>query len=224
MNYLLKRGEQQYGPYTLAELQQYVQSGNIAMTDLAQSEGMTGWAPISQVIGNVAVPVAPSAPGYSQPFQPQAGFVDPTLVPMPSYLQLPWWALLLAEIFTRGIFTIVWAMMQGNWARKLNGDRNIMVLLAMCPAGVIAFFIAAVGSAVSEKPVGMALGFLFFMGGLAAYTVGQFKIKAAMEEYYNSKENAGLQLDGVMVFFFGTLYLQHRINAIHQWRQTGFLN
>ena len=65
MNYFLKRGEERYGPYSLAELQQYVQSGNIAMTDLAQSEGMADWAPIAQVIGNVAVPVA--APAYVQP-------------------------------------------------------------------------------------------------------------------------------------------------------------
>jgi len=29
------------------DLQKYVRSGNIAMTDLTQSEGMSDWAPIS---------------------------------------------------------------------------------------------------------------------------------------------------------------------------------
>ena len=56
MNYFITRGEQQYGPYSLAELQRYVQQGNIALTDQARSEGMTDWVPVSQIIGNVSVP------------------------------------------------------------------------------------------------------------------------------------------------------------------------
>ena len=53
MQYFVQRGDQKFGPYTLAELQRYVQSGNIAVEDLAQSEGMTAWAPVSQILGNI---------------------------------------------------------------------------------------------------------------------------------------------------------------------------
>ena len=53
MQYFVKRGEQSFGPYSLADLQRYVQSGNIAATDLTQSEGMTEWVPVSQVLGNI---------------------------------------------------------------------------------------------------------------------------------------------------------------------------
>jgi hypothetical protein len=55
MNYFIRRGDQQYGPYTLGDLQRYVASGNILVTDLARSEGMADWVPVSQVIGNIPV-------------------------------------------------------------------------------------------------------------------------------------------------------------------------
>jgi hypothetical protein len=63
-----------------------------------------------------------------------------------------------------------------------------------------------------------------FFGGVIAYIVGVFKIKAAMEEYYNSTENIGLRLSGGMTFFFSTVYLQFHINKIAKWKQTGELS
>ena len=56
MNYFIKRDEKEYGPYSLADLQKYVASGNILLTDLCRSEGLTDWVPVSQVIGNIPVP------------------------------------------------------------------------------------------------------------------------------------------------------------------------
>ena len=41
MNYFIKRDLQEYGPYTLSELQRYVASGNVLLTDLCHSEGAT---------------------------------------------------------------------------------------------------------------------------------------------------------------------------------------
>ena len=40
MNYSVKRGEQEFGPYTLAALQQYVAQGNISQQDLARRLGV----------------------------------------------------------------------------------------------------------------------------------------------------------------------------------------
>jgi GYF domain 2 len=58
MNYFVSRDGQEYGPYTLSDVQRYVASGNIAVSDLARSEGMTDWAPVSQIVGNIPVLVA----------------------------------------------------------------------------------------------------------------------------------------------------------------------
>jgi hypothetical protein len=62
VNYFISRNDQQYGPYTLADLQRYVASGSIFVSDMARSEGMTEWVPVSQVIGNIPVPVAAVRP------------------------------------------------------------------------------------------------------------------------------------------------------------------
>ena len=42
MNYFIKREEKEYGPYSLADLQKYVASGNMLLTDLCRSEGLSG--------------------------------------------------------------------------------------------------------------------------------------------------------------------------------------
>jgi hypothetical protein len=62
MNYFISRNGQEYGPYTLADLQRYVAAGSILVTDMTRSEGMTDWVPVSQVIGNIPVPVVAAHP------------------------------------------------------------------------------------------------------------------------------------------------------------------
>jgi uncharacterized RDD family membrane protein YckC/Tfp pilus assembly major pilin PilA len=52
----INRDGQNYGPYSLDEVRQYLASGNLIATDLAWFEGASGWMPLSQVPG-----VAPSA-------------------------------------------------------------------------------------------------------------------------------------------------------------------
>ena len=53
--------------------------------------------------------------------------------------------------------------------------------------------------------------------------IGIFSIRSAMEDYYNSRENIGLMLSGVMTFFFRTIYLQYHVNRIAKWKKTGVL-
>src|SRR6478672_11457380 len=70
MKYYVQRQLNEYGPYTLADLQRYVAQGSILLTDLTRSEGMTDWVPVSQVIGNIPAPQpAPVAqmPGSAMP-------------------------------------------------------------------------------------------------------------------------------------------------------------
>ena len=62
MNYFISRNGQEFGPYTLGDLQRYVASGNILVSDLTRSEAMTDWVPVSQVIGNIPVPLMGQAP------------------------------------------------------------------------------------------------------------------------------------------------------------------
>jgi GYF domain 2 len=210
MEYFVKRGDQRFGPYSLADLQQYVQAGNLTGGDLAQSEGMTDWVPLLQVLGNIpATAVSGGGVAVLAPAEPQ-------LVPLPPNLH--WLIVLVLGLVTRQLFNLIWALVQGNWARNLSGDNKPLVLVAMYPAGMVAGILTIVlyrGMA--------ALGGIFFLAGAIVYLFGMFSIKAAMEEYYNSTENIGLQLSGAMTFFFSTVYIQYQINSIARWKKTGVL-
>jgi hypothetical protein len=213
MEYFVRRGEQRFGPYSLSDLQKYVQSGNLVASDLAQSEGMTDWVPLTQVLGNI--PAMAMAGGVAV-----ATIAEPQLVELPPNLH--WSIVLILGLITRQLFNLVWALVQANWARKLIGDNKPMVLVAMYPAGMVAGVLTILlfrgqGSAIA------GLGFLFILAGAIVYLFGVFSLKAAMEEYYNSTENIGLQMSGAMTFFFSTVYLQYHINSIARWKKTGVL-
>ena len=96
MEYFVKRGEQRFGPYSLSDLQQYVQSGNLAAGDLAQSEGMTDWVPLSQVLGNIPA-MAMAGGGVAV-----ATAAEPQLVELPPNLH--WSIVLILGLLTRQLF------------------------------------------------------------------------------------------------------------------------
>ncbi|HUM04358.1 MAG TPA: DUF4339 domain-containing protein [Terriglobales bacterium] len=206
MQYFVKRGEETFGPYNLTDLQRYVQSGNILNDDLAQSEGMTDWAPVSQILGNIPAP-APAA-AVAGP--------APELVPLPPNLH--WLIVLFLDIVTRQLFNLIWALILANWARKLINNNKPMVLVAMYPASMIAGILVIAADRSLDW-----LGGLFIIAGAIVYLVGIFSVKHAMEEYYNSTENIYLRLSGVMTFFFSTIYLQYHVNKIAKWKKTGVL-
>jgi uncharacterized protein DUF4339 len=210
MEYFVKRGEQRFGPYNLSDLQRYVQSGNILTDDLAQSEGMADWVPVSQVLGNIPSPAADNAAFAAAAPQAQ-------LVPLPPNLH--WAIVLVLVVVTRQLFNLIWALVQANWAKNLSGDNKPLVLVAMYPAGIVAGVLTLM---VFRQAAW--LGGLFIIAGAIMLLVGVFSIKHAMEEYYNSTEMAGLSMSGAMTFFFGTIYIQYHINRLARWKKTGVLS
>ena len=222
MNYTVKRGEERFGPYSLADLQKYFQEGRVLPGDFAQSEGMTEWVPVSQILGNIPLPAFAPAGGAS---------TVPAQEPVPLPPNLHWAILLVILVILRVLqsmldllFSWIWALILANWARKLSGNNKAMVLVAMYPAGFVAGIMAFGVAASSHEEGFFALGGLFILAGLIAYIVGIFRIRDAMEEYYNSRENIALTLSGVMTFFFSTIYLQYHVNRIARWKQTGVLS
>ena len=53
--------------------------------------------------------------------------------------------------------------------------------------------------------------------------VGVFKMRAVLEEYYNTVEPINLRLSGVMTFFFALFYFQYHFSRIANWKKTGYL-
>ena len=65
----VSRDGQNFGPYSLAQARQYVQSGQILPTDWAWYEGAQDWAPVSHIPELAAiVPIPPPMP---IPIRPQ---------------------------------------------------------------------------------------------------------------------------------------------------------
>lgn len=94
----------------------------------------------------------------------------------------------------------------------------------MYPAGMISGGVLAVIGKSSDEAAMSGLGGVLIIVGVICLIVSVFKIKDAMEEYYNTVEDIGLSLSGAMTFFFSVIYIQYHINRIARWKKTGVLS
>jgi len=197
MNYMLMRDGQQYGPYTLADLQRYVAAGNVLITDLVKSEGMENWVPLSQVIGNIPVPVAP---------------VQPAAVPMSSQYPAPpdlhWGILLAIDIVTCGLFGWAWIIVEAAWVKKVQPQSKGFTYVV----AAVGLFVVATIASLSHSS--QAFGAAINLAAIALWLMGIFGMKSAIEDHFNTAEPIGLRLSGVMVFFFNVIYFQYHFNEI----------
>jgi hypothetical protein len=218
MDYLVRRGEQQFGPYTLAEMQEYAQSGRILPADLAKSDGMTDWIQVSQILGNIPAPVAAPVSVTAPPVEP---------VPLPPNIH---WLLLMVVYLVANFLSLLgtaifwtWSIVMGNWARRLSGNNTALILAAIWPLSALCGGVAIGMGKGANNPAFSGIGGLLILAGIVLAYVAVFKVRAAMEEYYNTKENIALSLSGAMTFFFSYIYLQYHVNRIARWKKTGIL-
>lgn len=266
MKYYIKRDANEYGPYTLADLQRYVAQGNIVLTDLARGEGMTAWVPVSQILSSMPAapppaqpaaaaaaagyPVAAAQPVAMQPAPMQAGTMQPGAM-QPGYPQagVPYaaapaqvvpgpippdfhWALVLVIGFFCSIFTLVWLFIEAGFVRKIRPQGGFLGMLIAGMAllfggGLVAYIgiiaVAAAGSNDSAIAIPLLLGGAAYLAGFVLYLIGVFKMRDAIQDYYNTVEPINLRLSGVMTFFFAVYYFQHHFSRIAQWKKTGVL-
>jgi len=200
MNYFISREGQQYGPYTLADLQRYVQTGEVLLTDLATSEGQPEPVSVAQIVGNIAAP-APYAATSAAP-----------VVYYPAAPNLHWGLVLLFGALTCGLFSLVWDIVQAAWMKKVDPASKALYLYIGAAAllGCIFFSSFFAGLTRSNAP----LTPLFQLSYSVMLIICRFSFKNSMEKHYNTAEPMGLLLSGVMTFFFGGIYFQYHINDI----------
>lgn len=87
MMFMIKRGDQEFGPYSGTDIRQYLSSGNIVETDLVRAEGTDRWLTVQDIVGGKAAqspasatPAPVSQPGYTP---------APTPSPAPAYEPSP---------------------------------------------------------------------------------------------------------------------------------------
>jgi len=237
MKYYIQRQLNEYGPYTLADLQRYVAQGSIQLADLTRSEGMTDWVPVSQVIGNIPIPLAAgtaagvsgggtvysggavydgSTTGFGVQTVPMQGtpFVPP---------DLHWGLVLLIGIFTCGLFFSAWMIVEAVFVRKIKPEsKGLMFVIIFIALSYVGGFANGFYSALNHTNP-QPLSGLITLISVAILLVGAFQMRSDLEDYYNTIEPINLQLSGVMTFFFAIFYFQHHFSRIAQWKKTGIL-
>ncbi len=228
MPFQISRNGQMYGPYTMEDLQRYLASGHVLPTDLAKSEEMAEWIPVSQLPGAqgfAAVPPSGYPPGsipYQQPLAPGGAgpYADPP--------NLHWALVLVLDLLTCSLFQMVWNIILALWFRRVFPNSKALVL-----------YIASAVLLVMQGVMGQTLGFVSRRHGLgydpthgsqasslAIYSVvaigcwvvrliARFTFRSELEQHYNTVEPIGLRLNPVLTFFFGGIYLQSQMNRIN---------
>jgi hypothetical protein len=59
MNITIQRDGQNYGPYTLDQIHEYLANGTVSESDWAWYEGCTDWLPVGNVISLLTLPPLP---------------------------------------------------------------------------------------------------------------------------------------------------------------------
>src|SRR5262249_9368536 len=142
---------------------------------------------------------------YAPQAAPMPGYYPP---PMPPTLH--WGLVLLFSILTLGLFGIVWIFIEANYVKRVDTRTNAVTLLIFWIVLEFTFWIPF-------------LGFLAAVGSIVCYFMAVFAMRQSLVMYYNTVEPIGLRLSGVMTFFFATLYFQHHLSRIAEWKRTGIL-
>jgi hypothetical protein len=223
MLYTVSRNGQTYGPYTLEDLQRYVASGNVLLTDLAKSDEMPEWLPVSQILGAPAAAIPPHAafpPAYTAiPTAATPGAYDPPP-------NLNWVLLMVITFFTCSLFAYIWSIVLSAWMNRVApASKQLYLGISVVVFGLVievanshhtmhSTFDYSNGwhsQMYRENPIISVLQLCWL--GLLIYA--RFNMRNWMERYYNTVEPMGLRLSGVMTFFFGGLYFQYHMNRIN---------
>jgi hypothetical protein len=215
MPYHVSRNGQTYGPYTLEDLQRYVASGNILATDLAKSDEMPEWVPVSQILGTSVS----AAPAYAPPpsYPPAAG------VAYPDPPNLNWGLELLLGFFTCGLFVLVWNLVIAAWAKRVQPASNALMYYIIATVLVVLNFGGSFGVMIAighhQQPHQSVFDSLIGIASWVVRLIARFILRDTLEQHFNGPEPLGLRLNGVMTFFFGGIYFQYKLNEINERKQ-----
>jgi hypothetical protein len=211
MTYRIARNGQLYGPYSLREAERYLASGHILATDLAQPVGGEEWLPISTLFPTTPIPAPRTLPGGM-----------PRLFPDPP--DLPWWVALILDVFTLGLFFVVWDIVLTAWMHRIERS-SIAVYLYIAAAVIFVLNLPASWHSIQYSlfdaaPLEPAHPFLFIGGGFLIRLVARFVFRSELLHHFNGPEPIGLRLNAFFTLLFGGLYFQYHFNRINQVKRT----
>ncbi|RZU41301.1 DUF4339 domain-containing protein [Edaphobacter modestus] len=233
MPYLISRAGQTYGPYTLEDLQRYVASGNVLLTDLAKSDEMADWLPVAQILNPAAgaIPAAgvtpatgaPIPPSYAPPAAPYGQPAPYAVSPYPDPPNLHWALVLVLAIFSCGIFAVIWDFVQVLWMKRIEPQTRAFPYFI---AYAVLSFLSG-GLSMRASAIAMHTGhrhtspwsILISIAVLVLLILYRFSMRDSLEHHFNNAEPLGLRLGPIMTFFFGGLYFQYHFNRLNALKQ-----
>ena len=219
MTYQVTRNGQMYGPYTLEDLQRYVASGNVLLTDLAKSEEMPDWVPVAQILGTPTLGAAGATPAHptpaAYPQQPGVVYPDPP--------NLNWGLELLLGFLTCGLFVVVWNLIIAAWANRIQPASKALLYYIIATVLIVLNYGGSWGVVIAMThhvhPHRSILGSLISLACWVVRLIARFTLRDTLEQHFNGPEPLGLRLSAVMTFFFGGIYFQYKLNEINQVKQ-----
>lgn len=212
MQYQVSRNGQMYGPYTLDDLKRYVASGHILATDLAKSEDMPEWLPVSQILG--------VAPAYATP----TPYAQTSSVAYPDPPNLNWALELLLGFLTCTLFVVAWNLVIASWAKRVQPTSNALMYYIIATVLIVLNFGGSYGNvlaAMHHQPHHQSiLGGFIAIATWVVRLIARFTLRDTLEQHYNGAEPLGLRLSAVMTFFFGGIYFQYKLNRISEIKET----
>ncbi|HET6804251.1 MAG TPA: pilin [Frateuria sp.] len=147
---------------------------------------------------------------------------DRAALPTPPSLHWGW--VFLLSVVTLGIFALVWPFIQANWVRRIDPDSRARSMLgAALTCYFVGYFLTAAGAPADEAAPATAMerfGWLLELAYvglfLGAYFAMAGSIRRVMAAY-----RVPVQIGGITLFFFNTLYLQGQLTWLARWQQTG---
>lgn len=216
MSYRIARNGQIFGPYTEAEVHQYLATGHIVPSDLAQAEGADRWLPVAQLFAAVMPGTPPPVPTTPYP-----GGV-PTLYPDPP--DMPWWIALILGCVTLGGFFVAWDLVQSSWLRRVDRSSTafgyyiaVAVVYLLKLQGAWSTFRYNLGYDVALSS--SHYSGLLVLAGIVLFFASRFVFRNELLRHFNTVEPIGLRLGAFMTIVFGGVYFQYHFNRINELKR-----
>ena len=207
MTYRIARSGQTFGPYTDAEIRQYIASGNIGMSDMVQAEGTFDWMPVLQMFPLTTAPPVPVPPMVG----PKVLYPDPP--------DFPWWGALLLGMVTGGLFFVVWDIVEASWLKRIE-QKSTAFLLYIGVAVMYLFKLPGMWSTINFNMFGGPSVHGHHGGsegvGFILAIVARFIFRRELLEHFNVREGIGLRLSTFWTLVLGGLYFQYHFNKINE--------
>jgi hypothetical protein len=150
---------------------------------------------------------------------PRAGSPEPP--------NMHWAVILILSWVTGGLAALIWVFKQAAFVKKLDPASKAVVLLAVsliAMVGQLALAFTMFNSR-SMSDIAAVSGIMMLLNLVVAVVglIAVFGMRKSIVRYYNTVEPIGLQLSGVMTFFFSILYFQYHFSRIAEWKKTGRL-